>query len=401
MISGDKVRNIIITGGELFNKGAQAMVFITVNELKKRYPEHRTYLLSEMDLRRSKAERDIYTFDFTGWYPIKFAKAQNNFFIKQMCKLRNAHEYNEAYELYSNCDLMIDISGYALGSNWSYETCTLYLDHLEFAKAFGIPMYIMPQSFGPFDFNENYACELNNRIQRLLASAKVVCAREQEGFNGLIDHYHLSNVVQKVDLVLNSKGFDISSIYKKPPVLEEYFFTDKTVGIIPNSMTETVCEKGQIKNLYEAIIQLLIHEGYYVYLVAHAESDFDLCRDIKKIFDSDRVVMIDKDLSCIEFSNLVSKFEFIIASRFHSIVHSFKNNVPCIALGWAQKYQELMSLFHQEAYAFDFRKEFSIDCLVEQVKKLEKNLSSEKETLLATLQELQSKNVFDILPVNL
>ena len=60
-----------------------------------------------------------------------------------------------------------------------------------------------------------------------------------------------------------------------------------------------------------------------------------------------------------------------------------------------------MSLFHQEAYAFDFRKEFSIDCLVEQVKKLEKNLSSEKETLLATLQELQSKNVFDILPVNL
>lgn len=26
------MRNIIITGGELFNKGAQAMVFITVHE---------------------------------------------------------------------------------------------------------------------------------------------------------------------------------------------------------------------------------------------------------------------------------------------------------------------------------------------------------------------------------
>ena len=30
------MKNIIITGGELFNKGAQAMTFITVDEMKKR-----------------------------------------------------------------------------------------------------------------------------------------------------------------------------------------------------------------------------------------------------------------------------------------------------------------------------------------------------------------------------
>ena len=29
------MRNIIITGGELFNKGAQAMTFVAVDELKK------------------------------------------------------------------------------------------------------------------------------------------------------------------------------------------------------------------------------------------------------------------------------------------------------------------------------------------------------------------------------
>ena len=41
------MRNIIITGGELFNKGAQAMTFVTVNELKKRFPDHQIYLLSK------------------------------------------------------------------------------------------------------------------------------------------------------------------------------------------------------------------------------------------------------------------------------------------------------------------------------------------------------------------
>lgn len=43
------MRNVIITGGELFNKGAQAMTFIAVDELRRRFPEHQIFLLSEMD----------------------------------------------------------------------------------------------------------------------------------------------------------------------------------------------------------------------------------------------------------------------------------------------------------------------------------------------------------------
>ena len=36
--------NVIITGGDLKNKGAQAMTFVTVDEIKKRFPEERIYL---------------------------------------------------------------------------------------------------------------------------------------------------------------------------------------------------------------------------------------------------------------------------------------------------------------------------------------------------------------------
>lgn len=395
------MRNIIITGGELFNKGAQAMVFITVDELKKRYPDHKIYLLSEMDLRRPKEERDIYTFDFTGWYPIKFARAQSNFFLRQMCKLRNSREYNETYELYSNCDLMIDISGFALGSNWSYESCSLYLDHLEFAKEFDIPVYIMPQSFGPFDFKGENSKELDERIRHLMPLVKIVCAREQEGFEYLANHYHFNNVVQKVDLVLNNKGIDFCHIYKNEPTLKRFSIPSKSVGIIPNSMTETVCEKGRIYKLYEIIIQLLVNEGYFVYIVGHSESDLELCNSIKKMFDNERVVLIDQNLSCLEFNELVSKFDFVIASRFHSIVHAYKNCVPCIALGWAGKYQSLLSLFHQEAYAFDFRKGFSIDCLINRTQLLEKNLANEVVTISEVLKEIQLDNIFDVLPEKL
>ena len=53
------MKNIIITGGELFNKGAQAMTFITVDEIKKRFSDHRILVLSEMDLKRPKKEQAV------------------------------------------------------------------------------------------------------------------------------------------------------------------------------------------------------------------------------------------------------------------------------------------------------------------------------------------------------
>ena len=90
------MRNIIITGGELFNKGAQAMTFITVDEIRRRFPDHAIYLLSEMDLARPETERKQYAFDFTGWYPIKFARCQNHLPLRLLCKLRNGRELTEA-----------------------------------------------------------------------------------------------------------------------------------------------------------------------------------------------------------------------------------------------------------------------------------------------------------------
>ena len=96
------MRNIIITGGELFNKGAQAMTFVSVDEIKRRFPDHQIYLLSEMDMKRPAAEKEQYTFDFIGWYPLKFARCQSNRLLRFACKVRNGKELREAEEIYKH-----------------------------------------------------------------------------------------------------------------------------------------------------------------------------------------------------------------------------------------------------------------------------------------------------------
>lgn len=392
------MRNIIITGGELFNKGAQAMTFIAVDEAKKRFPHHQILVLSEMDLQRPKEEREQYAFGFLGWYPLKFARCQTNSVLRGLCLLRNRKELMEAENIYKNTDLMIDISGYALGSNWSEETCNHYLDHLEFAKAFHIPVYLMPQSFGPFDFHGEAGEKVEQRIKELLPTVKVICAREREGYQELKDRYHLQNVILANDMVVNNSGIDLGHIYCKVPAIELPDVLPESVAVIPNQRNYAVANESQVQKLYISVINYLLQNDLAVYLLAHSDADKEICKDLKNKFCSDsRVVLIDHELNCSEFNELVKQFQFVIASRFHAIVHAFKNGIPCIALGWATKYHELMKQFGQEQYMLDVRQQISEEDLDKAIQRMMKERDRQSSVILKQLSEIQEKDIFEII----
>ena len=391
------VRNIIITGGELFNKGAQAMTFVAVDECKKRFPDHEIYVLSEMDLRRPKEEREQYAFKFTGWYPIQFAKCQSNPLLRTAHLLRHGKELEACEKLYRNCDLMIDVSGYGLGSNWGVNQLTNYLNHLEFAKAFDIPCYLMPQSFGPFEFRGEKETQ-GNRVQNLLSSVKLICAREQEGYDELRSRYQLENVVLYPDLVLSNSGIDVRNVFTSPAPINIPVIHENSVAIIPNNKCTEVEDETKLLSLYQAIIEYLLNREKTVYLLSHATTDRELCEKIKSLFSStEKVIWLDQDFSCLEFNALVSHFEFLVASRFHSIVHAFKNGVPCIALGWAVKYSILMREFSQDDYCFDLRDGLESERLVAAIDRMSLANKDERTMILKQMKRIQSKNAFDLL----
>lgn len=390
------MRNIIITGGELFNKGAQAMTFITVNEIRKRFPDHIIYLLSEMDLARPAKERQQYAFDFTGWYPIKFARCQHNLPLRLLCKLRNGTELSEAEAIYKKCDAMIDISGYALGANWSSRNLNRFLDHLEFAKAFGIPTYLMPQSFGPFDFGEQHP-GVDKRCRKLLPTVKMILAREQEGYDALVNTYGLTNVQQAPDLVLNNKGIDLNAVYRKIPEFRLPEIISGSIAIIPNGRNLSV-GGNQVMELYAAAIRHALEKGRHTYLLHHSSMDKEICARLKESFaDENGVVLLDQEFSCLEFNELVKGFDYLVASRFHSIVHAYKNGIPCITVGWAKKYEVLLDQFEQNAYLFDVRNCPSTEGLIDAMDRMDANRLQESEKILSHLSALQQNNVFDIL----
>lgn len=389
------MKNIVITGGGMTNKGAQAMTFVAIDELRKRFPEHEIYLLSEMDLKGPEEERRQYTFDFLGWYPIKFARCQKNLLLKVLCKLRNGAELAAAEAIYKNCDAMIDISGYALGSGWSSMYNNYFLDHLEFAKAFGIPVYLMSQSFGPFDFGEQHP-GVDERCRKLLPTVKLILAREQEGYDALVNTYGLTNVRLAPDLVLNNRGIDLTHVFRRIPELCLPDVTPGTVGIVPNGRNLSVGSADAVLDLYADAIAHALEQGRRVCLLHHASSDAEICAGLKDRFaDDDRVMLLEQELSCLEFNELVKQFDYLVASRFHSIVHAFKNGVPCIALGWAKKYEVLLDRFGQGSYLFDVRNDHSSGALLAAMDRLDRCYQEESAKITACLDQIQKDNVFD------
>lgn len=391
------MKNIIITGGGMVNKGAQAMTLVAVHELRARFPEHRIFLYSPVDLANPTLDKERFPFDFLGWYPLKFARCQHTLFRRWGILLRSRSELLEAEAIYRNTDFIVDISGYALGSNWSDKICNDYLDTLEFANGFGIPVYLMPQSFGPFDFGPDRQA-LHARIQRLLPTAKVIFAREREGYDALVNTYGLTNVRLAHDLVLSNAGINLANVFTSAPFLALPDIRPNSVAVIPNSMNARVSDQDAVLALYTSAISALLDHGKTVYLLRHSAMDSALCSKLKDLFISqENVILLDQDFSCLEFNELVKQFQYLVASRFHSIVHAFKNGTPCIALGWAAKYHDLLKLFGQEQYVLDVRSAVGAEQVFAAIEQMDRRYPEESAKIRNGLAAVQKQNVFDVL----
>ena len=391
------MKNIIIAGGGLVNKGAQAMTLITICELKKQFPAHRMVLLTWDASPAAKQKHTMYDLELLEVPPIKFAQTARNPLLRAMYALRYRHAFTDSDTIYRNAELFVDISGYALGSNWEPKVCNDYLDCIEHAMAYGVPVYLLPQSFGPFDYTTEAGKAIDGRTRRLFPKVKHIFAREQEGFDALVSRYGLTNVTLTKDMVLASKIEDYSAALRQKPVLDLPEIPENSIALIPNVRVRDSGANDPL-TIYTAAVRAGLEKGLHVYITHHSTQDRELCAAIKAAFaDEDRVILLEHDHSCMEFNVLVKKFRFVIASRFHAIVHALKNGVPCVALGWATKYMDLMKLFSQERFVFDLRQPLESSAVEQAVREMSRVWQTEAEVIRTALPELQKENVFDFI----
>lgn len=366
-------KQFLITGAQFRNKGSQSMLFTAVSEIRKRFEDAVIWFCPNFGYEEYKKAADKYRLIFL---------------------LDGKEEDSTLYEVLPRLDGIIDVSGYGLSSRRWVNATDRELNYLKMAREYKIPIYLMPQSFGPFE----YETEKIEEIKELLSYAEVIYAREREGYNLLVDTFSLTNVKQSVDLVLQNKGIRLEDIYVNPDEIKEYSLpTQNNVAIIPNIQNDRNGLSQDLLQMYKEIIGKLLMYGKHIYIISHSEDDA-VCEDIYQPYiGTDAVHLFKQEFDCVGFSGIVGQFQYIVGSRYHAIVHAYKRYVPCVVIGWAGKYGELLEMFGQERFFFDVREQIDVRDVFCALETIEKSYGEESAKIASILPQVQGKNCFDIL----
>ena len=112
-----------------------------------------------------------------------------------------------------NADFFIDVSGYALSSQWESLRSFNYILNIMIAKKYSIPYYIFPQSLGPFNYPSKHKILLFPLFKMYLKYPSKIFSRENAGVTYL-HKFTKKNVETNCDIVLNKEGFILSGLLR-------------------------------------------------------------------------------------------------------------------------------------------------------------------------------------------
>lgn len=263
------------------------------------------------------------------------------------------------------------------------------LYHINLALSMGIPVYVMPNSYGPF----------KNKISRILVNiclkkCQLVFSRESISKKILRNTCSIDSILSN-DLAMYLKK---DSTIEARSIFEKHGITlkgKKTVGITvrPYRFGKDQNAEELYRNYKNAICSFICwlqDNSYYPVLIEHVFSENYHERDIiciteivKQLEKSKRKVDVFSDLklNCRQMKTMYSGLDYLVGTRFHSVVFSMTENVPAIAITYGgNKGSGIMKDLGLSEYALPMDK-LTGDDLISRFNKLVVNEASIKNVL--------------------
>lgn len=140
-------------------------------------------------------------------------------------------------------------------------------------------------------------------------------------------------------------------------------------------------------------VVFLIGKGFHVTFMAHTlgpsahENDSLAIKEVMKHLNKELLSNVtfieDYNLNCRDVEKIYSYYDYMIGTRFHSVIFSLNVNVPSIAIAYGgNKGKGIMNVLGNDDFSIDMDK-ISYDALVEKFEKLD----SERDAYLENLKQ--------------
>jgi polysaccharide pyruvyl transferase WcaK-like protein len=247
-------------------------------------------------------------------------------------------------------DTVIDICGFLGSDEFGPKPSIDRFLSYELAAATGNKVVLMPQSWGPF---RNPI--VRDYVARLVRLADLVFARERESLAHLAElpGVDAGRIVLAPDIAFHFRG--------DPPEVGDALLArhglargDRPlIGITPNMrIVERTEGQGEANAYLRSLIGVgrwfLDHTDAGLVLIPHEftpgrANDPELCASVAAALTAPgRVMCLADPVPAASIKSLIARLDFVVASRYHSLVAAISTRTPVAVIGWSHKYDELM-----------------------------------------------------------
>ncbi|MBW4618433.1 MAG: polysaccharide pyruvyl transferase family protein [Cyanosarcina radialis HA8281-LM2] len=342
--------NAVITGiFGLRNRGVEALVVPTIEQLRERHPQLPIGVLTRSpDYDNTRLQQyDIKSIDRTlTSSPPPLSRLQR-WRAKLPFYRPPAPRSTPAMQAIRDADITIASGGDVFSSD--YGSLNVHLEPLQVALDANVPVVFLAQSIGPFKTDEETQSWLN-----VARYSKLITVREHISYRYLTEKLGLSKdlVKQTADpaFLLNPCSPAITA-----NLLQNYGIEPErptiAVAISQGIGTYAGCDRDLHLKTWHRVIKLALDEfNAQVSIVPHVQETYAsnddriIATKLLRSFNFDpRVRLAGADHSAAEFKGLISACDLVIAERMHAGIAGLSSGVCTVLVGYSIKAEGIMT----------------------------------------------------------
>ncbi|MDI2035765.1 polysaccharide pyruvyl transferase family protein [Paenarthrobacter nitroguajacolicus] len=324
-------KKVLIIGAEFNNQGAYLMLRAVAQGIRQHLDGTPVLEHTVGNKRQKRAVGAL------GLAPYKLTSRITNRWIQQAaCNIAGVLSVHDI-------DVVLDASGFRYGDQWRSLDLALTAERLEMFSKLGVPVYMLPQAFGPFD-------ETRDISGRLLESSRLVFARDPQSAQYLTDSVREKYLKERIRTSPDFTG------PLKGSFPSGYSHLSGAVPIIPNwNIVERATSPEQVRNYKLAlagIADAIRDTGARAYGLSHeGPRDSALLAEIAQLTRAPFEVV--NGLDGLSSKGLIGSAPLVISGRYHAISSALSQGIPVVAHGWSHKYRWLLDDYRVEELLVD------------------------------------------------
>ena len=247
-------------------------------------------------------------------------------------------EDKKTLNVMKECDAcFVKGGGFIHSSGKITDTYTVYyqLFHILLAKSLKKPVYIMPNSFGPFP-----GLGVERMVRHTFNKCELVTVRESISKTMLDEIGVKSYLYPDLGFSLkekNRENYEINKIHSDFPNHKLVGFTAR-----PYRFPKSSDPEKKYAEYIDSIIEIskwLFEEGYLPVFIEQTLSETTHENDgtaieeiVSKLVDKQYAIVSDDSYDCKDLKSIYKEMDYVIGTRFHSVIFSIAERTPAIAI---------------------------------------------------------------------